>query len=235
MSADLSVELKSVSKRYGAVAAVDGIDLQVQAGEFLTLLGPSGCGKTTLLRIIGGFEMPERGAVMLDGLNVTGVPPHRRSVNTVFQSYALFPHLTVTENVGFGLKMQRVAAAEAAKQIQEVLELVALGGLGDRKPNQLSGGQRQRVALARALVCRPRILLLDEPLAALDAKLRHTMQRELKSLQRRLGITFILVTHDQQEALAMSDRIALMREGRIEQLGTAREIYERPRTPYRSA
>jgi spermidine/putrescine transport system ATP-binding protein len=227
-----AVELCGVTKRFGKVAALREVDLTVETGEFLTLLGPSGCGKTTLLRLIGGFDTPDTGSISLDGKDVTKTPPHRRSVNTVFQSYALFPHLTVWENIAFGLKMQGAARQDILARVGEALQLVALTGLDARKPHQLSGGQRQRVALARALVCRPRVLLLDEPLAALDAKLRHAMQLELKALQRKVGLTFIFVTHDQQEALAMSDRIALLNEGRIEQMGPAHEIYTRPRTAF---
>jgi spermidine/putrescine transport system ATP-binding protein len=227
-----AVELRQVSRRFGAVAALQEVDLTVAAGEFLTLLGPSGCGKTTLLRVIGGFETPDSGVVRLAGQDMTAVPPHRRPVNTVFQNYALFPHLNVADNVAFGLRIQRVPEREIAARVAQALELVALPGLDRRRPPQLSGGQRQRVALARALVCRPQVLLLDEPLAALDAKLRHAMQLELKALQRQLGVTFIFVTHDQQEALAMSDRIALLNAGRIEQLGTPEAIYRHPRTAF---
>jgi len=227
-----AVELLGITRRFGAVTALDAVDLTIAAGEFLTLLGPSGCGKTTLLRVIGGFETPDAGAVRIAGRDMTAVPPYRRPVNTVFQNYALFPHLSVGENIAFGLKMLRVPAAEIRTRVGEALALVSLPGLEQRRPHQLSGGQRQRVALARALVCRPQVLLLDEPLAALDAKLRHEMQHELKQLQRQLKITFIFVTHDQQEALAMSDRIALLKAGRVEQLDTPPEIYGRPRTPF---
>jgi len=231
-TATAAVELRGVSKRFGSVVALREVDLTVEAGEFLTLLGPSGCGKTTLLRLIGGFDSPDTGSVWLSGTEVTAVPPYRRAVNTVFQNYALFPHLTVAENVSFGLKMQKAPKAEIAQRVAEALALVSLGGLEARKPHQLSGGQRQRVALARALVCRPKVLLLDEPLAALDAKLRHAMQLELKALQRKVGLTFIFVTHDQQEALAMSDRIALLNDGRIEQIGAAADIYTQPKTAF---
>jgi len=226
------VELRGVSKSFGSIAAVTPTDLAVRAGEFMTLLGPSGCGKTTLLRLISGFEQPDEGSVHLDGRDVTRLPPNRRDVNQVFQSYALFPHMNVRENVGFGLRMQRTAHSEAAARVKEVIELMGLGGCEDRRPERLSGGQRQRVALARAIVTRPSVLLLDEPLSALDAKLREQMQAELKGLQRRLGITFILVTHDQGEALAMSDRIAVLNLGRIEQIGSPAEIYGSPATDF---
>ena len=228
----LAVELRNVTKRFGAVVAVADVSLTVRAGEFLTLLGPSGCGKTTLLRLIAGFETPDTGAVLLGGTDVTTVPPHRRDVNQVFQSYALFPHLNVRENIAFGLRMQRIASAEIAKRVSGVIALVSLGGCEERKPHQLSGGQRQRVALARALAPRPAVLLLDEPLAALDARLRQAMQLELKRLQRQVGTTFVFVTHDQEEALTMSDRIALVNRGRIEQLGSVQEIYHRPATAF---
>ena len=226
------VELESVSKRFGKVVAVDGVSLRVEAGEFLTLLGPSGCGKTTLLRMVSGFATPDAGRVLLEGRDVTAVPPYRRDVNQVFQSYALFPHLDVQGNVAFGLKMKKLPRHEVAQRVGHVLEMVSLAGLEHRKPSELSGGQKQRVALARAIVCQPKVLLLDEPLSALDAKLRHAMQLELKGLQKRLGITFIFVTHDQEEALTMSDRIAVINLGRIEQLGGAAEVYHRPATPF---
>jgi len=226
------IELRGVTKRFGGFTAVSDVSLAVNAGEFLTLLGPSGCGKTTLLRLLAGFEIPDEGAVWLDGEDVSRVPPYRRSVNQVFQSYALFPHLSVRDNVGFGLRMQKVPANEAADRIREALATVSLTEQADKLPHQMSGGQRQRVALARAIVCRPKVLLLDEPLSALDAKLRHGMQLELKRLQRKLGITFIFVTHDQEEALTMSDRIAIINQGKIEQLGDATDIYHRPRTPF---
>jgi spermidine/putrescine transport system ATP-binding protein len=222
------VELRNVSKHFGAVAAVDEVSARIETGEFLTLLGPSGCGKTTLLRMISGFETPTSGQVLIDGVDVTHLPPYRRNVNQVFQSYALFPHLTVGENIGFGLKMQGRPKGEIGERVRAVSELVSLGGLETRRPDQLSGGQRQRVALARALVCQPRVLLLDEPLSALDAKLRRRMQIELKQLQRKVGITFIFVTHDQEEALTLSDRIAVVHQGRIEQIGTPAGIYHAP-------
>jgi spermidine/putrescine transport system ATP-binding protein len=226
------IELIGVRKQFGSVAAVDGVSLHVHRGEFMTLLGPSGCGKTTLLRMIAGFVTPDEGKVLLEGVDVTGLPPYRRDVNQVFQSYALFPHMNVRENVAFGLRMKKLARREIETRVSEGLALVSLSGLEDRRPAQLSGGQQQRVALARAIVCRPKVLLLDEPLAALDAKLRQGMQVELKELQRRLGITFVFVTHDQAEALVMSDRVAVMNAGKVEQVGTPREIYSEPATPF---
>lgn len=226
------VELKNVTKRFGSFTAVQDINLTVRTGEFMTFLGPSGCGKTTILRMISGFEVPSDGVVLLDGADVTEEPPYRRNVNQVFQSYALFPHLTVAENIGFGLKMKKVSRTEISARVEKAVDLVSLRGFESRKPNQLSGGQRQRVALARAIVCEPKVLLLDEPLSALDAKLRHQMQLELKRLQQRLGITFIFVTHDQEEALTMSDRIAVVNKGRIEQLATVHDIYHSPRTTF---
>ncbi|HEX4795374.1 MAG TPA: ABC transporter ATP-binding protein [Humisphaera sp.] len=226
------VELRSVSKRFGNFAAVENVDLHIRAGEFLTLLGPSGCGKTTMLRMISGFEIPTEGVVMLAGNDVTHLPPYRRDVNQVFQSYALFPHLSVAQNIAFGLKMKRMGAADQQSRVQRAVEMVSLAGMESRMPHQLSGGQKQRVALARALVCEPRVLLLDEPLAALDAKLRHAMQIELKRLQSRLGITFLFVTHDQEEALVMSDRIAVVNKGKIEQIGGVSDIYHRPATRF---
>ncbi len=226
------IELDGVGKRYGAVTAVREVHLTIAAGEFLTLLGPSGCGKTTLLRMIAGFEAPTAGRIRLGGEDITGVPPHRRPVNQVFQGYALFPHLTVRGNVAFGLRMRGVAPAELERRVDEALALVALQGLGERFPHELSGGQRQRVAVARAVVCRPQVLLLDEPFSALDAKLRQSMRAELQALQRRLGMTFVLVTHDQDEALALSDRIAVINAGALEQVGSPREIYHRPATAF---
>ena len=226
------VEIRAVTKQFEGFTAVNDIDLQIRAGEFITLLGPSGCGKTTLLRMISGFEIPTIGAILLEGEDVTHFPPYRRDVNQVFQSYALFPHMTVKENIGFGLRMKKVSKAEMDERVRAVIDMVSLAGMEDRKPGQLSGGQRQRVALARAIVCRPKVLLLDEPLSALDAKLRHAMQLELKRLQQKLGITFVFVTHDQEEALTMSDRIAVINKGRIEQLGDAAQIYHRPKTKF---
>jgi len=227
------LELRGLTKRFGSgVAAVDDVSLDVAAGEFLTLLGASGSGKTTTLRMIAGFENPTGGEILMDGQPLTLLPPFKRPINTVFQQYALFPHMSVRSNVGYGLRMRGVARAEIAERVTQALEMVQLGQLGERAPRQLSGGQQQRVALARALVNRPRVLLLDEPLGALDLKLRKEMQLELKRLNRQLGITFLYVTHDQEEALTMSDRIALMRNGRIEQLSGPREMYEQPLTRY---
>jgi spermidine/putrescine transport system ATP-binding protein len=223
-----AVELEGVTKRFGAFAAVDDLTLRVGRGEFFSLLGPSGCGKTTTLRLIAGFEQPSAGAIRLEGEDVASVPPYRRQVNTVFQSYALFEHLDVRENIAFGLRRRKVEKGEIARRVGEALELVALGERGAARPSELSGGQRQRVALARALVNRPSVLLLDEPLGALDLKLRKQMQVELKRIQREVGITFVYVTHDQEEALAMSDRIAVMSDGVIQQLGEPEEIYEHP-------
>ncbi|CAL1239302.1 spermidine/putrescine ABC transporter ATP-binding protein PotA [Candidatus Methylocalor cossyra] len=222
------VQFKAVVKHYEGKTVLPGLDFAVAEGEFLTLLGPSGCGKTTVLRLLAGFEAPDAGEVYIDGVCVNGLPPHRRNVNTVFQSYALFPHLTVLDNVAFGLRMKKVPRREALGRAMEALRQVRLAELAGRRPQQLSGGQQQRVALARALVNQPRVLLLDEPLSALDSRLRKEMQFELKKLQQRLGLTFIFVTHDQEEALSMSDRIAVMRAGTIEQIGPPREIYENP-------
>jgi spermidine/putrescine transport system ATP-binding protein len=227
-----AITLQGVTKRFESVAAVDDVSLEVRSGEFFSLLGPSGCGKTTSLRMIAGFERPDAGRILIGDADVTETPPHRRPVNTVFQSYALFPHLSVERNVAFGLRFTDVPKDEGRRRVAEVLELVRLGGYGDRRPHQLSGGQQQRVALARALVLSPSVLLLDEPLGALDAKLRRGLQIELKSIQRDVGITFLYVTHDQEEALTMSDRLAVMQEGRIEQLGSPREVYEEPATAF---
>jgi spermidine/putrescine transport system ATP-binding protein len=226
------VRLVDLVKRFGEVTAVDGIDLQVYGGEFFSLLGPSGCGKTTTLRLIAGFERPTAGRVLLDGTDMAHTPPHRRAVNTVFQSYALFPHLNVHDNVAFGLRFKDVGRKETRTMVHEALALVRLEGFDKRKPSQLSGGQQQRVALARALILNPSVLLLDEPLGALDAKLRKALQVELKALQEAVGITFVYVTHDQEEALTMSDRLAVMNEGRIEQVGTPEDVYEEPETVY---
>ncbi len=226
------IKLEGLTKAFGEHVAVAGIDLDMPAGEFFTLLGPSGCGKTTTLRMIAGFEQPTSGRIMLDGSDVARVPPHRRNVNTVFQSYALFPHLDVAKNVAFGLKYQKVDKSERAKRVAQALELVNLTEFAHRKADQLSGGQQQRVALARALVLQPRVLLLDEPLGALDAKLRKNLQVELKALQAELGITFVFVTHDQEEALTMSDRIAVMNKGLVEQAASPRSIYEEPTTVF---
>jgi spermidine/putrescine transport system ATP-binding protein len=228
MNEPFEVELHNVSKLFGEITAVDDVDLQISDGEFFSLLGPSGCGKTTTLRMIAGFEQPTVGEIYLHGRPVAGIPAHKRPVNTVFQNYALFPHMTIWQNVAFGLEMKKVPKDEINRRVGEALELVQLGGMGERKPKQLSGGQQQRVALARALVNHPEVLLLDEPLGALDLKLRKEMQFELKQIQERLGITFIYVTHDQEEALTMSDRIAVMDAGKVQQVGTPREIYEHP-------
>ena len=232
-SSPASIGLDGVSKSYdGRVRAVDGISLDVRPGEFFSLLGPSGCGKTTTLRMIAGFETVDTGRIHVGDRDVTDVPVHRREMGMVFQSYALFPHRTVAENVAFGLRMRKVPKPEIAERVKAALALVALTGLEDRRPGQLSGGQQQRVALARAIVIRPPVLLCDEPLGALDRKLRQQMQFELKQLQKELGVTLVFVTHDQEEALAMSDRIAVMNAGRIEQVGTPTEIYDRPRTRF---
>jgi putative spermidine/putrescine transport system ATP-binding protein len=228
----VAVRLESVVKRFGDVVAVDGVDLEVREGEFFSMLGPSGSGKTTCLRMIAGFERPTEGRVMLGGIDVGDLPPYERDVNTVFQDYALFPHMTVAENVGYGLMVRKAPKAERAARADEALEMVRLSGFGSRKPAQLSGGQRQRVALARALVMRPRVLLLDEPLGALDLKLRQAMQVELKEIQQAVGLTFIYVTHDQEEALTMSDRLAVFNHGRVEQFGAPAEVYERPSTGF---
>jgi putative spermidine/putrescine transport system ATP-binding protein len=224
--------LSGLTKKYGEVVAVAGIDLEIAQGEFFTMLGPSGSGKTTTLRMIAGFEDPSSGTIELAGEDVSGVPPYDRAINTVFQDYALFPHMSVGENVSYGLKVARVGKAERAKRRDEALEMVRLPGYADRKPGELSGGQRQRVALARAIVNRPKVLLLDEPLGALDLKLREEMQSELKTIQGEVGITFVYVTHDQDEALTMSDRIAVFNNGRIEQVSPPLELYERPETEF---
>jgi spermidine/putrescine transport system ATP-binding protein len=226
------VRLVDLTKRFDDVVAVDALSLEIEHGAFFALLGPSGCGKTTTLRMIGGFEEPTSGRIELDGSDVSGLPPYKRDVNTVFQSYALFPHLTIFENVAFGLRRKKVRGDKLRERVVESLELVGLAGLEQRKPRQLSGGQQQRIALARALVNRPRVLLLDEPLGALDLKLRKEMQLELKRIQSEVGITFVHVTHDQEEAMTMADQIVIMNRGRIEQQGTPSELYERPRTAF---
>ena len=231
--AEVSLELKEIKKSFTEGEAVlDNISLEISKGEFITLLGSSGCGKTTTLRIIAGLEQPDAGSVWLDGREVTGLEPNQRDVNTVFQNYALFPHMNVAENIGYGLKLKKVPKSEIRKKVSRMLELVQLEGYEKRKPSELSGGQKQRVAIARALVNNPKILLLDEPLGALDLQLRRAMQIELKHLQKKLGITFIYITHDQEEAINMSDRIAVMRDGCIEQIGTPDEIYNHPKTSY---
>ena len=227
MSAPL-VRFEGVTRRFGDVAAVDSLDLEIGRGEFFALLGPSGCGKTTLMRLLAGFERPDAGRILLEGRDIADLAPHRRPTSMMFQTYALFPHLTVAQNVGFGLKQQGWASSRAAARVADLLALVRLEGLERRKPHQLSGGQKQRVALARALAPKPAILLLDEPLAALDRRLREDTQLELKTLQRALGLTFLIVTHDQDEAMVVADRLAVMRDGRIAQVGAPREVYERP-------
>jgi spermidine/putrescine transport system ATP-binding protein len=231
-SADASVDLRGVTKRFGEFTAVDDLDLTLAHGEFFTLLGPSGCGKTTTLRMIAGFEQPSEGEIRIEGTDVAGLPPHKRPTNTVFQSYALFPHLSVEANVAFGLKRKRVSKEETAERVAAELRRVGLASEANRRPNQLSGGMQQRVALARALVNLPKVLLLDEPLGALDLKLRKELQVELKRIQREVGITFVYVTHDQEEALTMSDRIAVMNRGRVEQIGVPEEVYDRPSTTF---
>jgi putative spermidine/putrescine transport system ATP-binding protein len=227
-----AVEFQSVSRVFGDVRAVDGVSFAIPDGEFFAMLGPSGSGKTTSLRLVAGFEVPDAGRILLHGRPMQGVPPYDRPVNTVFQDYALFPHMSVLDNVAYGLMVRGMAKAERRRKAQAMLELVALGGYGTRRPSQLSGGQRQRVALARALVLEPEVLLLDEPLGALDLKLRQQMQTELKALQRKVGITFVFVTHDQDEALGMADRVAVFNHGRIEQIGTPEEVYEHPATAF---
>ncbi|MER6329520.1 ABC transporter ATP-binding protein [Streptomyces sp. NPDC001034] len=228
----IAIRLQDLRKSFGQTAAVAGVDLEIRDGEFFSMLGPSGSGKTTVLRLVAGFESPDQGRIELAGQEVTGLAPFERDVHTVFQDYALFPHMTVEQNVAYALKIRKVPKAERLARAREALAEVRLAGYGDRRPAQLSGGQRQRVALARALVGRPRVLLLDEPLGALDLKLREQMQSELKAIQREVGITFVFVTHDQEEALTMSDRIAVFDRGRIAQVGTPAEIYERPATPF---
>jgi putative spermidine/putrescine transport system ATP-binding protein len=227
-----ALRLEGIRKNYGSVVAVAGVDLVVDEGEFFTLLGPSGSGKTTLLRLIAGFERPDAGKIELAGRDVTGVPPYARQTNTVFQDYALFPHMTVGENIGYGLRIKHVAGAERRQRVARALAMVRLSGLENRRTNQLSGGQRQRVALARAVINEPQVLLLDEPLGALDLKLRQEMQIELKQIQKEVGITFVYVTHDQEEALTMSDRVAVMSNGQIEQIGSPVDVYERPATEF---
>ncbi len=226
------ISIAGLSKSFGEVKAVDQVSLEILDGEFLTLLGPSGSGKTTVLRMIAGFEKPDSGSIKLDGIEVSALPPYERAVNTVFQDYALFPHFTVSENIEYGLRIKKVPLAQRKSETEQALAQVRLSGYGDRKPSQLSGGQRQRVALARALINKPKVLLLDEPLGALDLKLREQMQLELKEIQRLVGITFIFVTHDQEEALTMSDKIAVFNEGKIVQIGTPREIYEKPASSF---
>lgn len=229
---DVILELKSIEKSFGTTPVLRGIDLSVRQGEFITLLGSSGCGKTTTLRIISGLETPDRGQVLLEGTEVTAMPPNKRNVNTVFQNYALFPHMNVEQNIGYGLKINRVPKAQIHKDVLEMLELVQLEGFEKRMPGELSGGQRQRVAIARSLINKPKLLLLDEPLGALDLQLRRQMQIELKRLQKKLGITFIYITHDQEEALTMSDRIAVMKDGVFLQTGTPAQVYDTPETSY---
>lgn len=227
-----AIRFDKVSRHFGDVKAVDEVSLEIQDGEFFSMLGPSGSGKTTCLRMIAGFDRPTSGSIFLYGQEVSNLPPYERDVNTVFQDYALFPHMNVVDNIAYGLMIRKVPKAERRKRVEETLELVRLSGFAERKPSQLSGGQRQRVALARALINHPKVLLLDEPLGALDLKLRQQMQAELKAIQKRVGITFIFVTHDQEEALTMSDRIAVFNEGRIQQVGTPSEVYEQPTSPF---
>src|SRR5512138_1173695 len=227
-----AILFKDVSRYFGEVRAVDHIELEIKDGEFFSMLGPSGSGKTTCLRMIAGFDRPTSGKIFLYGQDVSDLPPYERPVNTVFQDYALFPHMTIDDNIAYGLMIRKVPKAERTRRVDEILDLVRLPGFGHRKPSQLSGGQRQRVALARALINHPKVLLLDEPLGALDLKLRQQMQVELKAIQKRVGITFIFVTHDQEEALTMSDRIAVFNEGKIQQVGTPSEVYEKPASPF---
>ena len=233
MATDIvAIEVENLVRRFGTIEALAHITLTIRRGEFFSLLGPSGCGKTTLLRIISGLDLPDAGVVRIGGIDMRSMPAHKRPVNTVFQSYALFPHLNVYDNVAFGLRMKKLARAEIGRRVRQVMELVDIAALAARRPAQLSGGQQQRVALARAIVNEPQVLLLDEPLGALDLQLRKQLQVELLTLQRRLGITFVYVTHDQEEALVMSDRIAVMRQGKIEQMGASAALYERPRTRF---
>ena len=226
------LEIRNITRRFGDFTAVDDVSLNIEAGEFFCLLGPSGCGKTTLLRLVAGFDVPNGGSIWLDGRDMTGVPPEKRNVHTVFQSYALFPHMTVAQNIGFPLKMAQIDEGQIARRVDEALEDVSLTGMSARYPNELSGGQRQRVAVARALINRPKLLLLDEPLAALDAKLKERMQLELITLQKEVGIAFVYVTHDQQEALALAHRIAVMNHGRVEQLDEPSRIYSYPKNRF---
>ena len=232
MKENAHLSLQNIVKRFDGVTVLDGISLDLMAGEFITLLGASGCGKTTTIRIIAGLEIPDEGRVILDGTDITGLPPEKRNVNTVFQNYALFPHMNVADNVAYGLTIRKVPKEERAKKVEEMLRLVQLEGYGKRKVSELSGGQKQRVAIARSLATQPQVLLLDEPLGALDLKLRRQMQLELKRLQKQLGITFVYITHDQEEAINMSDRIAVMHNGLFEQIGTPDEIYYKPKTSY---
>lgn len=229
---DIILQLQQIEKRFGDTKVLDGIDLSIKQGEFITMLGSSGCGKTTTLRIIAGLETPDSGRVLLEGRDVTNEEPNKRNVNTVFQNYALFPHMSVESNIGYSLRLKHIDKATIKKTVAEALDMVQLSGYEKRMPGELSGGQRQRVAIARALVNKPKVLLLDEPLGALDLQLRHQMQTELKRLQKRLGLTFIYITHDQEEALNMSDRIAVMREGQFEQIGTPEQVYDMPLTSY---
>ncbi|MBN2409525.1 MAG: ABC transporter ATP-binding protein, partial [Candidatus Aminicenantes bacterium] len=229
------LEFQSISKRFGAIQAVNGVNLEIKKGEFFSLLGPSGCGKTTMLRLAAGFEHPDQGRVVLDGRDITGLPPNKRQVNTIFQSYALFPHLTVRQNIAFGLQVAKRSKSDTRKEVETMLRLIRMEDQADKKPGQLSGGQKQRVAVARALINKPQVLLLDEPLAALDLKLRQRMLIELDMIHDQVGITFLYVTHDQGEAMSLSDRIAVMDSGRIEQVGSPAEIYEAPRTSFVAA